>query len=65
MMLSTDLETEHTFYTDTNNLGFHVRTTDKSMPTQGNFYPITSYATLRDSKYQINVLIGQGIVRHI
>lgn len=62
MVLSTDLQTEQQFFTDTNGLGFNVRTTDTALPTSGNFYPITTHAAIRDSQYQLSVLCTQGMV---
>jgi alpha-mannosidase II len=62
MQISTNLQVENRFFTDTNDIGFKERHSDSSMPTPANFYPITTHAAMQDKRFKLTIITAQGIV---
>lgn len=60
LKFQTNIETEHTFFTDGNGYQMLKRIYNFEIPLEGNYYPITSAAYIEDSNMRLNLLVSHA-----
>jgi alpha-mannosidase II len=61
MRLSTNIQSDATFYTDLNGLQIIKRERLKKIPLQANYYPVPSAIFIQDENFRLSLLSGQPL----